>query len=134
MTEESTTPLFKKLGIKPGARLTFLNPPDDFRESLNPLPAGVKIIGVQKPLDVIVFFPKSSEELENKFAKLAEKLTTDGRFWIAWPKKSSGQQTELSFETVQQIGLNAGLVDNKVCSISKIFSGLCFVIRVKDRA
>jgi hypothetical protein len=56
----SETPLAKKLGIKASSRITFLNAPEGFRESLGELPANVKIIGVQKPIDLIVFFPKSS--------------------------------------------------------------------------
>lgn len=133
MPDQSETPLFKKLGIKDNTRVTFVNAPNGFRESLNPLPKGVKIIGVQKPIDVLVFFPKSHEELSNKFARLAEKLSQNGRFWVAWPKKTSGVETDLSFEVVQQTGLSAGLVDNKVCAIDEIYSGLCFVIRVEER-
>ena len=53
--------------------------------------------------------------------------------WIAWPKKSSGVTTDLSFETVQRIGLDAGLVDVKICAIDETWSGLKFVYRLKDR-
>ena len=134
MADDSATPLAKKLGIKAGFRVTFVNAPDGFRESLGELPAHVKLIGVQKPLDLIVFFPKSVEDLESKFAKLAEKLAPAGMFWIAWPKKSAGVETELSFDAVQQTGLSLGLVDNKICAISDVHSGLRFVYRVKDRA
>ena len=134
MADDSATPLAKKLGIKAGFRVTFVNAPDGFRESVDELPAHVKLIGVQKPLDLIVFFPKSVEDLESKFAKLAEKLAPAGMFWIAWPKKSAGVETELSFDAVQQTGLSLGLVDNKICAISDVHSGLRFVYRVKDRA
>ena len=133
MAGESETPLAKKLGIKAGFRLTFVNAPDGFRASLGELPVNVKIIGVQKPLDLIVFFPQSVEDLENKFAKLADKLAPAGMFWIAWPKKSAGVETDLSFDAVQQTGLALGLVDNKVCAISDVHSGLRFVYRLKDR-
>jgi hypothetical protein len=134
MAGYSETPLAKKLGIKAGFRLTFLNAPDGFRESLGELPAQVKIIGVQKPLDLIVFFPKSVEDLENKFPKLKDKLAPTGMLWVAWPKKSAGIETDLSFDAVQQTGLALGLVDNKVCAISDVHSGLRFVYRVQERA
>lgn len=134
MSENSETPLAKKLGIKAGFRITFLNAPDGFRESLGELPANVKIIGVQKPIDLIVFFPKSVEDLENKFPKLKEKLAPAGMFWVVWPKKSAGVVTDLNFDAVQQTGLALGLVDNKVCAISDVHSGLRFVYRVADRA
>jgi len=54
--------------------------------------------------------------------------------WIAWPKKSSGVATDLTFERVQRIGLDAGLVDVKICAIDDTWSGLKFVYRLKDRA
>ncbi len=53
--------------------------------------------------------------------------------WIAWPKKTSGVATDLSEDVVRKIGLDAGLVDVKVCAIDETWSGLKFVIRVKDR-
>lgn len=134
MADDSATPLAKKLGIKAGFRVTYVNAPAGFREGLGELPANVKLIGVQKPLDLIVFFPKSVEDLENKFAKLMDKLSPAGMFWIAWPKKNAGVETDLSFDAVQQTGLVLGLVDNKVCAISEVHSGLRFVYRVKDRA
>ncbi len=65
MAGDLETPLANKLGIKAGFRLTFINAPDGFRASLGELPANVKLIGVQKPLDLIVFFPKSLEDLES---------------------------------------------------------------------
>lgn len=133
MVGDAETPLAKKLGIKEGFRVTFLNAPAGFRESLGELPAKVKIIGVQKPLDLIVFFPKSQEDLENKFAKLAEKLTPAGMLWVAWPKKSAQVETDMTFESVQQTCLALGLVDNKVCAVDEVFTGLRFVYRLKDR-
>lgn len=133
MAGYSDTPLAKKLGIKEGFRITFLNAPAGFRESLGVLPDKVKIIGVQKPLDLIVFFPKSQEDLETKFAKLADKLTPAGMIWIAYPKKAAKVETDMTFDTVQQTCLALGLVDNKVCAIDDVYTGLRFVYRVKDR-
>lgn len=134
MADYSDTPLAKKLGIKEGFRITFLNAPAGFRESLGELPTRVKIIGVQKPLDLIVFFPKSQEDLENKFAKLAEKLTPAGMLWVVYPKKTAKVETDMTFESVQQTCLALGLVDNKVCAIDEVYTGLRFVYRLKDRS
>jgi hypothetical protein len=71
--------------------------------------------------------------LARDFAKLSTKLATNGMIWVAWPKKSSGVATDLSFERVQRIGLDAGLVDVKICAIDETWSGLKFVFRLKDR-
>jgi hypothetical protein len=53
--------------------------------------------------------------------------------WVSWPKKTSGVTTDLTENEVRSIGLQAGLVDVKVCAVNEVWSGLKFVIRVKDR-
>jgi hypothetical protein len=85
-------------------------------------------------LDVIVLFTTRKGELTRAFAPLARRLTLAGGLWIAWPKKSAGVETDLSFATVQRIGLDAGLVDNKSCSIDETWQALRFVYRLKDRS
>jgi hypothetical protein len=65
---------------------------------------------------------------------LANRLTPAGGLWIGWPKKASGLATDLSEAIVRAAGLDTGLVDNKVCAINDIWSGLRFVIRLKDRS
>jgi hypothetical protein len=52
---------------------------------------------------------------------------------VAWPKKASGQQTDLGEPAVREIGLASGLVDNKVCAVDDVWSGLRFVVRLADR-
>jgi len=135
MAGYSGTPLVKKLGIKEGARVAFVNAPDDFQATLGELPGDVKLVkATTKSLDLIVFFVLSERILARDFASLAERLTSNGMIWIAWPKKSSGVTTDLTFERVQRIGLDARLVDVKICAIYETWSGLKFVYRLKDRA
>ena len=135
MAGYSGTPLVKKLGIKEGARVAFVNAPDDFNATLGELPSDVKLMKpTTKSLDLIVFFVLSERILARDFAKLAGRLRSNGMMWIAGPKKSSGVATDLIFERVQRIGLDAGLVDVKICAIDDTWSGLKFVYRLKDRA
>jgi hypothetical protein len=135
MAGYSETPLAKKLGIKAGFRLGFVNAPKGFRRELGPIPADAKIFtgDLPKPLDLIILFTDSSRTLKIQFHLLAEKLGSNGMLWIAWPKKSSGVSTDLSFDNVQRTGLDAGLVDVKICAVNDIWSGLKFVYRTKDR-
>ena len=135
MAGYSETPLAKKLGIKEGFRVGLVNSPKGFKKELGSLPAKVKIsVGdLPKPLDLIIFFTDSGRTLKMEFPILAEKLSVNGMLWIAWPKKSSGVSTDLSFDLVQQTGLQAGLVDVKICAVNEIWSGLKFVYRLKDR-
>ena len=134
MAGYSGTPLPKKLGIKEQSRIAFVNAPKDFQTYLGPLPASTEVVQrLVKPLDLVVMFVTAERTLARDFAKLAAKLATNGMIWIAWPKKSSGVATDLSFERVQRIGLDAGLVDVKICAIDDTWSGLKFVFRLRDR-
>jgi hypothetical protein len=80
-----------------------------------------------------MIFVRSSSELKKEFALFARKLAPAGMLWVSWPKKSSGVASDLDENVVRGVGLKAGLVDVKVCAVSEIWSGLKFVIRVKDR-
>ena len=135
MAGYSGTPLPKKLGIKENTRVALVNAPPDFLTTLGALPANVTVIKqLRAPLDVIVWFTKSESDVLKRFDELAAKLAPAGGLWIAWPKKASGVPTDLNENVIRQIGLDAGLVDNKVCAIDETWSGLRFVIRLKDRA
>ena len=134
MAGYSSTPLPKKLGIKEDLCVAFVNAPKDFQDYLGPLPASVEVIKrLTKPLDLILLFVTTERALARDFAKLSSKLATNGMIWIAWPKKSSGVATDLSFDRVQRIGLDAGLVDVKICAVDETWSGLKFVHRKKPQ-
>jgi hypothetical protein len=130
----SGTPLVRKLGIKPGARLGLLPAPDGFDETLGELPDGVAVRRrARGPLDVIVAFHLRRAELERRLGTLRDALDPAGGLWIAWPKRASGVATDIDENVVRALGLEAGLVDNKVCAIDEVWSGLRLVYRLRDR-
>jgi hypothetical protein len=131
----SGTPLVRKLGIKPEARLGLIGAPDGFDTTLGELPPGVRVrrrLGGQ-PFDVIVAFHKDGRELERRLPALTRALDPAGGLWLAWPKRASGIPTDLTDNVVRNLGLATGLVDNKVCAIDQIWSGLRLVYRLRDR-
>jgi DUF3052 family protein len=130
----SGTPLVRKLGIKPGARIALLGAPHGFDQTLGALPEDVALRRVARgPLDVIVAFSSSRGELVRRLPALCRALDKAGGLWIAWPKRASGVPTDLSENVVRELGLAAGLVDNKVCAIDEVWSGLRLVYRLRDR-
>jgi len=131
----SGTPLPKKLGIREGSRVALLGAPDGFEaQTLGPLPSGVTIRRrAQRRADVVVLFATTLAGLRRRFEPAMRCLEPDGGLWVAWPKKASSLETDLAFETVQRLGLDAGLVDNKICAIDGTWSGLRFVVRLADR-
>ena len=133
----SGTPLWKKLGIRQGSRVVLVGAPDGFDGLLEehaPLPPEVDFLArATKGIDVVVLFTTDRRVLERRFAALAASLEPNGRLWIAWPKQASKVETDLSFSVVQRHGLDGGLVDNKTASITDVFQGCQFVVRLKDR-
>jgi hypothetical protein len=90
-------------------------------------------LGAKPGTGVVVFFTTSREELERRFEALKATLDPADGLWIAWPKKAAKLETDLDFDAVQGIGLRAGLVDNKSCSIDERWQALRFVYRLEDR-
>ena len=130
----SGTPLVKKLGFKPGDTACYVNPPANFDELLGELPDGVKVLAdLQGPLDVIVCFTKQRRVLEQRLKALRRELANDGMLWIAWPKKASKVETDMTEDVVRDVLLPTGLVDTKVCAIDDTWSGLKLVIRKELR-
>jgi len=134
MVGYSGTPLAQKLGVKPESRLALLGAPPGFDEELAPLPAGVRVLRRLAPdLDVAVLFVTERRDLERRFPQVAAAITPAGGFWVAWPKRSSGVATDLTEDVLREVGLPQGLVDNKVCAVTEVWSGLRFVWRKENR-
>lgn len=130
----SGTPLAKKLGIKAGFRIALIHPPSGFEQTPGPVPEGVKVLGQLEPsLDLVVFFTHSRAEYEQQFAPLKAALKPNAGLWVAWPKRASKVISDLTEDGVRSFALEHGLVDNKVCAIDPVYSGLRLVYRLKDR-
>jgi hypothetical protein len=123
----SSIPLPKKLGIQAGSRIALRKAPEGLADRLG-------VVSRQRgELDVAVLFATRQDELTRAFAPLVRRLAPAGGLWVAWPKKASGVETDLTFDEVQKTGLDAGLVDNKSCAIDDTWQALRFVIRLRDR-
>src|SRR5271156_6605458 len=107
----SATPLPKKLGIKPGYRVQFVNPPPEVLAELSEALSDCKILQRADELDFVMLFAKSRSELTKEFSRMAKLLAPAGMVWVSWPKKSSRVATGVDENVVREIGLIAGLVD-----------------------
>ncbi|MEN0651414.1 MULTISPECIES: hypothetical protein [Hyphobacterium] len=134
----SGTPLMKKLGARPGMRALFVGYPGGIPE-IDAFDAWSERIDADEaslpdgPFDYIHVFVKQDTALEALASDLKSRLVPAGMVWMSWPKKASGVETTLEGNAVRRIGLDAGLVDIKVCAVDAVWSGLKFVIPVKDR-
>ncbi len=128
----SGTPLWQKLGLKPGMRLVAVGAPPNLDAVLVGAPDLERLTRVAD-FDCALAFARTQSALAAIFAKLESRMADNGIIWIAWPKKTSGVATDLTEDIVRCVGLAARLVDVKVCAVDATWSGLKFVRRLRDR-
>lgn len=133
MAGYSGTPLAKKLGIAEGATVALAGAPDTLDADLAPLPDGVQVRRRAGKADVVVAFFTERAELARRIDALARNVFPNGGLWIAWPKRASGVATDITEDTVREVALPLGVVDNKVCAIDETWSGLRLVWRKELR-
>jgi hypothetical protein len=131
-TGYSGTPLPRKLGIKEGHRLVLLGAPDGV--DLGELPPGVTVSRrASGTADVIVSFHTERHHFAQRLPTLRGLMAPASGLWIAWPKRASKMPTDMTEDVVREVALPTGLVDNKVCAIDAVWSGLRLVIRRSER-
>jgi len=122
-----------KLGIKPGQALAFVPPieetyPDLCRrvaERAGGPPAD------DEPADIALAFVNDRADPVALLRVWRARLRPNGAIWLLTPKR--GQPGYVKQDDIIPVGLAAGLVDNKICSVSGETSAMRFVIRRKDR-
>ena len=128
------TPLAKKLGIKPGARMFVDNGPKNYLQLLEPVPADVVFTRrLTGKLDLVHLFSVSAEEIAGKLVTYRQQIVDSGAIWVSWPKKAAKVPTDVTEDVIRALALPLGLVDVKVCAVDNTWSGLKLVIRVENR-
>ncbi len=125
----SGTPLAAKLGIKPDSSVRLVSAPADFTIDT---PAPLRRSGPFRA-DVVLLFTTSYADLEHRVARLGAAVHPDGALWVCWPKKASGVPTDVTEDRIREVALPLGLVDNKVCAVDDVWSGLRLVWRKERR-
>ena len=132
MAGYSGTPLAQKLGIKAGHSVSLLSAPNGFEATLDPPDVTLRVQARGRN-DVIVSFHTSRADFERRLPVALRAMDVDGGLWVAWPKRASGVTTDMTEDVVREVALPLGLVDNKVCAIDDIWSGLRVVWRKELR-
>jgi hypothetical protein len=128
------TPLAKKLGIKGGALVATVDVPDELLGFFEDLPDGVEFReGTDGDAAIVLLFATERADLERHLPGAAAAIYPNGAIWVAWPKKASKVPTDMTEDVVRDLALPMNLVDNKVCAISDIWSGLHVVWRKEHR-
>ena len=131
----SGTPLQKKLGIQPCMSIALLHAPPEVETTLGELPEGVitsrRLTGHR---DLVLIFINRQVDLASQIPALTSAIAPNGMIWVAWPKRASKIDTDMTEDAIRDIVLpSSGLVDVKVCAIDQVWSGLKLVIRKTAR-
>ena len=131
----SGTPLTKKLGIGPGAKLAVFRKPADYEELLGELPEGASLGDqVDQATTLVHVFVTERKFLLEKLKVLRAELGEAVPVWVSWPKKSAKVPTDITEDTIREVALPMGYVDIKVCAVSEVWSGLKLVVRKELRS
>ncbi len=128
-TGYSGTPLPKKLGIERDAIVVLIDAPKDFAKTLGVLPEGAELRArATQERTLTIWFVKSARRYQAQFRAVVLALAGEP-LWVAWPKKASGVDSDMSETIVRDVALEHNLVDYKVCAIDETWSGLKFAVR-----
>ncbi len=126
----SGTPLPKKLGLKDGQRVAFLNLPKA-HAGLRTAAGFASVASRAAPgddLDVVHVFVASKSDLEPVIENLRASIHDAGMIWVSWPKKASRVETDVTEDVVRDLALANRLVDVKVCAVDAVWSGLKLMV------
>jgi hypothetical protein len=119
--------LVKKLGFKPNMRTALLGAPEGFEEQLGGLPEGVEFeTKVSPQTKMAIWFVRSLRELATETEYLSARLPAGASLWIVYPKQTSRFKVDFTQNEVRGAGLDAGLVDYKICAVDSDWTGLKF--------
>jgi hypothetical protein len=124
----SGTPLAQKLGFKEGMRAVYVDAPEGF--AIDGVTTHARLA---KGTELVLCFVTARRDLERRLPALRRAIEPAGMLWIAWPKRASKVETDMTEDVVREVALPTGLVDTKVCAIDEIWSGLRLVVRKELR-
>ena len=132
----SGTPLWKKLGLKPGMRAQLVHADPGWTVPLEPgAPVDVEWLPPADtgPVGLVIAFYRASADYLAELDGLAARIHPDGMLWAAWPRKAAGHVSDLDENLIRDAALARGLVDVKVAALTTDWSALKLVVRRANR-
>jgi Protein of unknown function (DUF3052) len=128
--EPSERPLLDKLGVKPGMRVSVVGFDEAwFLADLRTRMAEVATGRLLPRSDLVFVYVGHRDDLDRAIAPLEPKLRRNGAIWVLRPKGSP----DIRETDVIDAGKRAGLVDNKIASLSPTVSAMRLVIPLARR-
>ena len=113
----------QKLGIDKAGSVGVVDAPRGYLAALGELPGDAEIVeDPEQPAPVTLWFIHDREAFLEALRDMWA-IAARTRLWIVWRKGSKNGLTQLS---IREAAREAGLVDYKICSVNKDWSGMLF--------
>ena len=123
-----------KLGIKPGDAVLIAGASDRELVAKARAKSGRAAARAGELADVVLYWPSTAGEITAQLRALRKRMTESGGIWVISAKRERERKDRPYLANdVIALGLAAGLVDNKICSISEDDTAMRFVVRRSDR-
>ena len=121
------TPLIKKLRLDSEKRVLLINPPDTFAAALGTdLSALNCVTSFEEGLEFVLIFAHFKRQILDVMPQVQQSLVEDGLLWLAYPKKSSKVESDLSRDVFWDLVSEYGYRPVTQISIDEVWSGLRF--------
>jgi hypothetical protein len=120
-----------KLGIKPGHAVALVGPAEPALRQRVLDRTGRPPAAADEPADVVLVWADATTDAVKTLEDWKTKIDPSGGIWLLTPKRTQAGYVDQN--DLIEAGKQAGVVDNKICSVSDTTSGMRFVIRKADR-
>jgi len=122
--------LAKKLDLKAGTKAALIGAEDGFIELLGDLPEGVEFQSrITANTKLVLWFVRAGHEIAAAFELACARMPEGCSIWIIYPKKAGRYRVDFSQNDIRLTGLEAGVVDYKICAVDADWSGMKFARR-----
>jgi hypothetical protein len=123
----TVNPIAKKLGIRPGMRALIVAAPPGYLKLLAPLPEGVVVSSAKNGVYPFVqFFATNLAQIGKSAPGLLKHAVPGALVWIAYPKKTSGIESDLNRDIVCEAMSGTGWRPVSIVAIDETWSALRF--------
>jgi predicted CoA-binding protein len=115
----------RKLMIKEGNSVLFVNAPKNYTSLLGALPKGVRVVkDLKEPVDFIQLFVDSKAELEAILGELKKWLLPKGILWVTYHKGTSSVKTDINRDNIAVFATSIGMQPVAMISVDDDWSAL----------
>ncbi len=132
MQKYAGSALAKKLDLKSGVKAALIGAEDGFVEMLGDLPEDVEFqTRIKQDTKLVLWFVRGSHEIAAAFELACSRMPLGCSVWIIYPKKAGRYRVDFNQNDIRETGLQAGVVDYKICAVDADWSGMKFTRRRK---